>query len=79
MRTTLDIDDPILQSLKELKKREGRSLGQITSELLAYALDRRAREAGEQQPPINWTAKQMGAQVDLADRDAIYDLMDGHS
>ena len=38
MRTTIDIDDPILKDLKRLQKREGKSLGRLVSDLLAQAL-----------------------------------------
>ena len=37
MRTTLDIDDPVLRELKELQTREGKSLGRLVSDLLARA------------------------------------------
>ncbi len=77
MRTTLDIDDPILESLKELKRREGKSLGQLASELLARALQEKKRQESEQPRPVSWTARPMGARVDLGDRDALYDALDG--
>ncbi|KAB2867691.1 MAG: antitoxin, partial [Burkholderiaceae bacterium] len=38
MRTTIDIDDPILKDLKRLQRREGKSLGRLVSDLLAQAL-----------------------------------------
>jgi hypothetical protein len=38
MRTTLDIDEPVLQALKELARREGRTAGAVASELIHRAL-----------------------------------------
>ena len=38
MRTTLDIDDPVLRELKRLQTKEGKSLGRLVSDLLARAL-----------------------------------------
>lgn len=38
MRTTLDIDDDILQAAKELAKAEGKTAGQVISELARKAL-----------------------------------------
>jgi len=38
MRTTLDIDGPILSELKALQEQEGKSLGRLVSDLLARAL-----------------------------------------
>lgn len=38
MRTTLDIDDPVLEALKELARRQGRTAGAVASELIYQAL-----------------------------------------
>jgi hypothetical protein len=73
MRTTLDIDAPVLKELRELQKREGGSLGALASRLLADALaGRRKRSA----PPFRWAARHMRSLVDLADKDALYAILD---
>lgn len=38
MRTTLDIDDDVLQAAKELAEREGRTAGRVISELARRGL-----------------------------------------
>jgi hypothetical protein len=38
MRTTLDIEDPVLHAVKELARRQGRTAGAIASELIRQAL-----------------------------------------
>lgn len=38
MRTTLDIEQPVLEAVKELARREGRSAGAVASELIRRAL-----------------------------------------
>lgn len=38
MRTTLDLDDDVLQAAKELASLSGRTAGQVVSELLRKAL-----------------------------------------
>lgn len=38
MRTTLDIDDDVLQAAKERAKREGKTAGAVVSELARIAL-----------------------------------------
>lgn len=38
MRTTLDLDDDVLQAAKELASLQGRTAGQIVSDLLRKAL-----------------------------------------
>ena len=40
MRTTLDIDGPVLHELKQRQTKEGKSLGRLVSDLLARALSR---------------------------------------
>ncbi len=74
MRTTLDIDDPILKEVKAIHAREGRSIGAIVSELLADALARRRSSRGK--TSFRWTSRPMRALVDLADKDAVYAVLD---
>ncbi|MCY3763341.1 MAG: antitoxin [Gemmatimonadetes bacterium] len=71
MRTTLDIDDPVLRELKRLQVKEGKSLGRLASDLLARALKEDATQDAAA-PPSQWIAKPMGARVNLSDKDAVY-------
>lgn len=78
MRTTLDIDAPILADLKRRGQAEHVPLGRLVSELLAEAL----KETATRRPTpatFEWVKKPMGAKVDLADRDALYEALDGAS
>jgi hypothetical protein len=79
MRTTIDIDDPILRDLKRLQQREGKSLGRLVSDLLAQALAKPQAARGNATPPFAWRSKAMRARVDLADNDALLDAMDERS
>jgi hypothetical protein len=74
VRTTLDIDDPILKEIKVIHEKEGRSMGAVASEQLAEALAR--RRPSRAQPPFRWATRQMKSLVDLADKDAVYDALD---
>lgn len=77
MRTTLDIDDPILKDLKRLQRREGKSLGRLVSDLLALALaSSQQRGSPTAAPAFKWIARPMRARVDLADQHALLDAMD---
>lgn len=76
MRTTIDIDDPILRDLKRLQKRGGQSLGRLVSDLLAQALSAAPASAPLAAPPFNWHSRPMGAKIDLADKQALLDAMD---
>lgn len=68
-RTTIDIDAAVLRELKKRQKREGKTLGQLVSELLASSLDRNREPAAT--APFAWTSKSMGALVDLEDKEAV--------
>jgi hypothetical protein len=74
MRTTLDIDDPVLKELKRRQRAEGKSLGKFASELLARALAEHGKDA--EPARFNWLSRDMGARVDLADKEALYQAMD---
>ena len=75
MRTTIDIDDPILNQIKALQRHDGRSLGRLVSDLLAKAL---ATEGVKEAAPqyFVWIAKPLNPRVDLNDKDAIRNLLD---
>ena len=73
-RTTLDIDKPVLDEVKRIQRREKRSLGQVVSRLLAEALSSRRPEKSPSN--LDWTAKPMGARIDLLDKDALYAILD---
>ncbi len=76
MRTTIDIDDPILKDLKRLQRREGKSLGRLVSDLLALALATQQRSSQSAAPVFKWIARPMHARVDLADKHVLLDAMD---
>lgn len=75
MRTTIDIDDPILHDLKRLKAREGKPLDRLVSDLLAQALNACAAARAIAAPPM-WIAKSMRPRVDLADKEAVQRILD---
>ena len=75
MRTTIDLDEPLLRDLKRIQKSEGKSLGRLVSELVAQALSARKMKPAAR-APFQWTARAMGARVDLKDKDAVHALLD---
>ena len=74
-RTTIDLDPIVLRQLKERRRREGKTLGQLASELLAQAL---AADIPAQRPaPLEWVSEPMGEfLVDIEDKDALYAVLD---
>ena len=75
MRTTIDIDDPILKDLKRLQEREGKSLGRLVSDLLAQALAASKKPRGAA-ASFRWATRPMAARVPLHDKHAVLDAMD---
>lgn len=78
MRTTLNIDTPVLEELKRLQmSQKGKAvpLGRLVSELLTEALARRGTEVAEN-PGFHWFSKSMGARVDLDDKESVYAELD---
>ncbi len=76
MRTTLDLDKPVLDGLKRLQKREKASLGEIASRLLAEALRQREVGGAGDAVAFRWNAIDMGAKVDLGDKEALHRMLD---
>jgi hypothetical protein len=74
-RTTIDIDAAVLRRLKERQRREGKTLGQLASELLAAAL-REGDAAGTRK--LRWTSRPMAGRVDLDDKEAFRRTLEGH-
>ena len=74
MRTTVDIDDPVLREVKVIHQREGGSIGAVISELLAEALAR--RRSSRARPSFRWASRPMKSLVDLTDKEAVYAALD---
>ena len=74
-RTTLDIDATVLLELKQMQRRENKSLGKLASELLASAMANESAPAD--QPKFAWKSAPMTATVDIADKEALFAALDG--
>jgi len=75
VRTTIDIDDPILKELKKIVRKEGKSLGRAVSDLLAQALQRRKTSGRPSEQP-RWISRDMSARINLDDKEALYAALD---
>jgi hypothetical protein len=74
MRTTLDIEDPVLKQVRAIQKKEGGTLGGLVSRLLAQALGQRHHRPVR--TTLTWTARPMRALLDLSDKEAVYAALD---
>ena len=79
MRTTINLDDDLMRAVKELAAKSGRTLTSIIESALRELLRLEAEPPSRYR--FEWTVVQGGAQpgVDLTDRDALIDRMEGRS
>ena len=74
-RTTIDLDPTILRELRRRGAREGKSMGQVASELLARAV---AEPIDRPAPDFSWAVADLGRPlVDLEDPEALRRALDG--
>jgi len=74
MKTTLNIDDTVVTQLKREAARQKRTMSELVETALR-GLFRSQRKRGEL-PPLP-TFRSGGTLVDVADRDALYQAMEG--
>ena len=74
MKTTLNIDDTVMAQLKREAARQGRTMSELV-EMALRLLFRSQRRPDE--PSLLPTFHGGGALVDVADRDALYQAMEG--
>ena len=74
-RTTLDLDPSVLRELRRRGAPEGKSMGQVASELLARAVASSDQDVPA--PPFTWTAAPLGpARIALEDKEAVRQVLD---
>ena len=74
MKTTLNIDDTVIAELKREAARQGRSMSELVEMALRLLL--RSQRKREEIVALQ-SFRSGGALVDIADRDALYQAMDG--
>ncbi len=74
MKTTLNIDDTVMSQLRREAARQGRTMSEMVETALRLLLQ--SRKGRGDLPPLP-TMKSGGSLVDVADRDALYQAMEG--
>lgn len=74
MKTTLNIDDTVMAELKREAARQGRTMSELVETALRLLL-RQQRKRGKIPPLPSFHGG--GTLVDIADRDALYQAMEG--
>lgn len=75
MKTTLNIDDTVMQRLREEAARRGVTMSELVEAALRRILFASERPRAELPELPRWHGG--GARVDVADREALYDAMEG--
>jgi len=73
MKTTLNIDDTVMAQLKREAARQGRTMSELVETALRSLFQ--SRKKASDLPPLPMFNG--GALVDIADRDALYQAMEG--
>lgn len=74
-RTTINLDEAIHRRVVAMAKRQNKSMARVIEDLLRLALEPKSRVANREPPLHRGNGPRPG--VDIADRDRLYDLMDG--
>lgn len=77
MRTTLDIDDRVLRQAKKLAAEEGKTLTRVIEEALRERLAPRARTGKKFKMRLLTKNGRLIPGTNLADRDLLYEQMEG--
>jgi hypothetical protein len=73
-RTTIDLDPTVLRELRRRSSQEGKSMGQVASELLAWAV---AEPKDLPAPDFTWSSADLGHPlIDLEDPEAVRRALD---
>ncbi len=76
MKTTLVIDDQVMKRLKVEAARQGRTISELVEAALRHLLEAPREKRPAKLPPLP-SCKLGGALVDIADREALYEAMEG--
>jgi len=74
-RTTINLDTSVLRHLRRRQSSEQRPLSELVNQLLARALAETETGEGSGRP-LRWTARDMGARVNLEDKEAVRRALD---
>ncbi len=74
MKTTLNIDETVMAQLKQEAARQGRTMSELVETALRMFF--RPEKKSEELPALP-TFRSGGAMIDVADRDALYQAMEG--
>jgi hypothetical protein len=75
-RTTIDLDQTILEEIRERARSERKPMGQVASDLLAQALASSSLE--RPRSAFWWPSHRGNPRIDIDDKDAVFAALHGH-
>ena len=75
-RTTINLDETIYKRVKIRAKRRGKSMARTIQDILRKELDENPKQHTIPELPLH-THVGVRTNIDIADRDRLYDLMEG--
>jgi hypothetical protein len=76
-RTTLNLDERVMARLREEAARRGTTMSALMEAALRLFFRTQEAASGEDRLPDLPTFRSGGARVDVADREALYEVMEG--
>ena len=76
LKTTLNIDDTVMARLRRESVRQGRTMSELVEAALRLLFQAGKRKSKPKLPPLP-SFRSGGYRVDIADRNALYDAMEG--
>ncbi|MEO6872188.1 MAG: hypothetical protein ABI233_08220 [Chthoniobacterales bacterium] len=76
LKTTLNIDDTVMARLRRESARQNRTMSELVESALRLLFQSAKQQRKKKLPPLP-TFRSGGHLVDIADRDALYDVMEG--
>ena len=76
MKTTLNIDDTVMGRLRREAARQGKTMSELVEAALRLLFQAGSRKSKAKLRPLP-TFRSGGHLVDIADRDALYEVMEG--
>jgi hypothetical protein len=76
MKTTLSIDDTVMKRLKREAARQGRTMSELVESALRMLFQSQRKGPGSVLPELP-SFRSGGHRVDVSDRDALYQAMEG--
>lgn len=77
MKTTLNLDDSVIQRLRGEAARQGKTMSELMESALRLFFQLQERPPSPTELPELPVFGSGGARVDVADRNALYEVMDG--